>query len=108
MSDPRDVELVTTAGQKASVLALLAEMRDRWPKGEEARARAKAMERQVYGRFGSSVTLEGSVRAPMLAPPVSKNKIKNALLTWCARCAKGGTMARAYPNGAGVCISCRS
>lgn len=98
MSDPRDVELVTTAGQKTSVLALLTEMRERWGKGDEARKRAIAMERQIYGRFGSSVTFEGSVRAPMLAPPVSKNKIKNALLTWCARCAKGGTMGRAYPN----------
>lgn len=98
MSDPRDVELVNNAGQKTSVLALLNECRERWPKGDEARARAKAMERQIYGRFGSSTTLEGSVRAPILTPPVSKNKIKNALLTWCARCAKGGTMARAYPN----------
>lgn len=96
---PTDVALTTTAGKQTSVLDLLDEMRGCWPKGDDARARARMMEQLVYNRVGGkSLALEGNVSLPMNVPPVSKNKLRSSLLTWASRTTKRRDTALAWAN----------
>ncbi len=98
---PGDIELETSSGKKTSVLEVLDEMRREWPKGDDARNRAKATERWVYNRFnGKSIALESTLSLPMNVPPVSKNKLRSLLLTWASRTTKRRDTALAYGNEA--------
>lgn len=102
MATPGDVELTTTSGKKTSVLALLSEMRTRWDAVEPERQRARLLESVVYNRMRGRGALERMVtnNLPLLAPNLTKNKVKNTLLTWSARMSKDRTMAVARPSDA--------
>ncbi len=96
-----DIPLEASDGKPTSVLEVLDEMRQSWPKAEQARARARAIEAWVYNRFnGKSVALESVVALPMNVPPVSKNKLRSLLLTWAARTCKQKGTSLVGPNEA--------
>ena len=96
-----DVELQQSNGKRTSVLAVLDEMKQAWPKADTARNRAKQIERWTYNRFnGKSMALETTVSLPMNVPPVSKNKLRNLVLTWASRTTKRRDSAIAYANEA--------
>lgn len=103
MAERGDVELETASGKPTSVLKILTEMKKRWDEVEPAREKARRHELAVYGRHtAGGPVLEDSImgRGSLAAPIVTKNKLKNILLTWAARQSKDRTSAYAYPNDA--------
>ncbi len=93
-----DVPLTTSTGIETSVLAVLGEMRQRWSVADDARKRARLNELFVYNRMmGDRLALEASVTVPLNAPLVTKNKLRNAVLTWANRLVKKRTTSTAWP-----------
>lgn len=101
---PGDVELETADGKITSILAVLEEMKARWPSGDDARSRAKSYERWVWNRFSGAggFGFESHITAISGAPMVNKNKLRSLVLTYAARITKRRDTALAYGNEASV------
>lgn len=99
MTAAGDVDLVKSDGKPTSVLAVLNEMKTRWAQVEDVRARAKALERHVYGRYTARYPSEAAVQRPLVAPWLTKNKLKNLALVASARLSKDRTTSMVYPEG---------
>lgn len=94
-----DIALTTTAGKQTSVLTLLDELKGRWNRGDEARSRARVIQRFVFNRLQyQSFGFETQVSIPVNVPPVSKNKLRNLGLTWASRLTKGRNSSEFRPN----------
>lgn len=98
-----DVLLNTSSGRQTSVLKLLDECKGRWPKGEEARQRARIIERFVYNRLDSRMFgFETNITIPLVVPAVTKNKLRNLGLTWSSRLTKNRNTSQVWPHDASL------
>ena len=104
MARKADAPLQTLSGKPSSVLKVLDEVKQRWSQCEEPRTRARALERYVYGRLtswrGYSLESQVNLRSALYAPPIQKNKTKNALLSWVSKILGAGTTTLVYPSKA--------